>query len=281
MSADAATRALPRYAELPPSPALARWVACYWTLMAADAAPFTNRVLPDGCSDVIVDLSGTPEPFVVGTMRRALVLPVAGRLDLFGVRFRSGAALPFLDTPLAELTDRRVPLDALWGGPAAILSAALGDVPVDDVQGRLARAEALLLARLRMARVAASLGDDDLVARAVALVRRARGGVGVREAALALGVGERRLERAFDRCVGVPPKFLGRVVRFRAAVREIERRSRAGQPVSGSAVAHDAGYADQPHFIREFRALAGVTPAAYLAERWRVGFVQAGGGDRA
>jgi len=40
-------------------------------------------------------------------------------------------------------------------------------------------------------------------------------------------------------------------------------------------MAGDAGYADQPHLIREFQALAGLTPAQYAAERG-VRFVQYG-----
>lgn len=118
-------------------------------------------------------------------------------------------------------------------------------------------------------------------------MRRARGGVGVRETAAALGVGERRLERTFDQCVGLSPKFLARVLRFRAAASEIVRqRDRWTDPptrhhlapLSWSALAHAAGYADQPHFNREFRALAGLTPTEYAAERGPVGFVQDGGG---
>jgi AraC-like DNA-binding protein len=39
-------------------------------------------------------------------------------------------------------------------------------------------------------------------------------------------------------------------------------------------LAFAAGYADQSHLIREFKALAGLTPARFVAERRRVGFVQ-------
>jgi AraC-like DNA-binding protein len=84
-------------------------------------------------------------------------------------------------------------------------------------------------------------------------------------------VGERRLQRAFDRSVGLSPKVLGRVLRLRQAVRRLES---AGRPLSWAGVAAAAGYADQAHLIREFRALAGVTPAAYVRERRAVGFVQ-------
>jgi AraC-like DNA-binding protein len=114
----------------------------------------------------------------------------------------------------------------------------------------------------------------------VALLRGARGTVGVREVAAALGVGQRRLQRAFDRSVGLSPKVLGRVLRFRQAIRQLDA-SGDRRPVSWAALAVAAGYADQAHLIREFKTLAGVTPAGYLRERQAVGFVQypeAGGG---
>jgi AraC-like DNA-binding protein len=59
--------------------------------------------------------------------------------------------------------------------------------------------------------------------------------------------------------VGVAPKLACRVARFRAAVSLLHDRPRTDL----SAVAFDAGYADQPHLTREFRALAGMTPGAY------------------
>jgi AraC-like DNA-binding protein len=64
------------------------------------------------------------------------------------------------------------------------------------------------------------------------------------------------------------PKGMARVLRFAHAVRHIEH---AG---TWADVAFAAGYADQAHFIREFRSLAGVTPTAYVRERQRVGIVQ-------
>jgi AraC-like DNA-binding protein len=258
-----------RYTELTPSPALAPWVACFWSIRAADAVSLANRVLPDGCADVILGLDDDPQPVVVGAMRTAVVVPFAGRVDLFGVRFHPGGALPFLGVPLGELTDRRVSLDALWGRSAEGLAEALA---TDQLDVRVARAERALRDRLRHSKRDRER-DAALVARAVELLRRARGGVGVREVAAALGVGERRLERSFDRVVGLSPKVLGRVMRLRHAVREIEQWRGEG-PARWTSVAFGAGYADQSHLIREFKSLAGVTPARFAEERRTVGFVQ-------
>ena len=234
---------------------------CYWALTARHAPPWKSRILPDGSNDIILDLSAEPRSFVVGVMRRADVVPLAGHVDLLGVRFRPGGALPFLRLPLHELADRHVALDALWGSRAGSLSDAVANAPLGD---RVAVLEQLLVANR-----APAMTDDDLIQRAVVLMRRTRGGIGVRAAAQALGVGERRLERVFDVAIGLSPKRFARVVRFLAAVREIGRQS--VRP--GAALAVGVGYADQPHFVREFKRLAGVTPAQYAAER-RVGIVQ-------
>lgn len=256
---------VPRYAELPPDPRLAPWVECYWSIRALDARGAPNRVLPDGCADVILGVEGSPRPLVVGAMRSAAVYAMAGRVDLFGVRFRPGGALPFLGTPLMELTDRRIPLDDIWGAAAARVADGHA---VRSLAGRAAHLDGLLVERLRR-HEAGRRRDDDLAVRAVALMRRARGSAGVGAVAAALGVGERRLERAFARGVGMSPRTFARVMRFRRVIRALGR----GQP-RWSALAFEAGYADQAHLIREFRALAGLTPARYVAERRGVGFVQ-------
>lgn len=267
---------LPRYQETAPSPALTRWVASYWTIRATGTLPVLNRVLPDGCVDVIVGLVDEPRAHVVGAMRTAVVVPLAGAVDLFGIRFRPGAALPFLDAPLSGLTDRRVPLDDLWGGVGATLACAISSAT--STAERVALVERILLQRLP-AWADDRRGDESLAAEAVRLMTEGRSAVRVNQLALALGVGERRLERAFHRSVGLTPKFLGRVLRFRRAVRAIERRCGGGVPIAWSGVAFDAGYADQSHLIREFRQLAGVTPVQLAGERSTVAFVQDDGMD--
>jgi AraC-like DNA-binding protein len=243
-----------QYAESSPSAALAPWVECYWSITATDAAPGVDRILPDGCADVIVDLGASPHAFVVGTMSTALLTPRAGRVEMFGIRFRPGAAFPFLGVPLREITDRRVALDELWGARTEQLIDAV-------IHGHVER----VLTPPRVAR------EDEIVPSAVALFRQARGGVAVRDVAAALGLGARRLNRAFDRCVGLSPKGFARVMRFREAYQQVQR----GAALPWTRLAGDAGYADQPHLIREFQALAGLTPAQYAAERG-VRFVQYG-----
>ena len=83
----------------------------------------------------------------------------------------------------------------------------------------------------------------------------------------AIAKGRRRLprwlERHFQAAVGVTPKRLARLVRFRRAVATLEADGSEG----GAAVALDHGYYDQAHFITEFRAFAGDAPRRFVHAR--------------
>jgi AraC-like DNA-binding protein len=73
-----------------------------------------------------------------------------------------------------------------------------------------------------------------------------------------VGVSERHLRNLFAREVGLSPKHFARISRLRKVLALAGRRQWA-------AVAEDAGFFDQAHMISDFRALMGVSPAAYLA----------------
>jgi AraC-like DNA-binding protein len=59
--------------------------------------------------------------------------------------------------------------------------------------------------------------------------------------------------------MGIAPKRYARLARFGRVLRRLER-----QPdTAWAALALDAGYADQAHFNRDFRAFAGISPGRY------------------
>lgn len=65
---------------------------------------------------------------------------------------------------------------------------------------------------------------------------------------------------------GLAPKVIQRVSRFDRSLRMLNQQV----AVDWAILALEAGYADQSHFIREFRRFTGLTPAAYLNEKPRV-----------
>jgi methylphosphotriester-DNA--protein-cysteine methyltransferase len=287
------------YTALPPSPALHALVECFWSVegRADTGGVVHNRVLPDGCMDVIFNLGDAPlsggassslSSYVVGAMRGAVVVGHTGQVDLLGVRFRPGGAVPFLDAPAQQLTDGVADLSEFWRDVAA-LADALASMPCHSglaaapsaaveagspasagyVARERLRARARVLERALLARSAPAPQVDPLVAEAVRMIRQSQGSAQVRDVERALATTERTLQRRFAAAVGLTPKEAARVARFMAATSLLRRQPRP----SLARAALEAGYADQSHLTREFVRLAGITPAAWLRENGD-GFVQ-------
>lgn len=241
------------------APDLARWVDAFWLLEGEVGA---HRVLPDGCIDFLVDLeSGYGS--VAGPMTTAEVVDLPAGARIFGVRFRPGAAALLLDTPADALADQHVPLGDVVPSHVATLAERIAEAA--GQQARCAEVAALLRGPGRRQRA-----FDARVHRATALIDRSRGAASIRSVAEDCGVSDRQLERLFHERIGIGPKLYGRIARMARAVALAESHV---EPQA--ALAARAGYADESHMLREFRALAGLTPHALRAER-HVGFVQAG-----
>lgn len=68
-------------------------------------------------------------------------------------------------------------------------------------------------------------------------------------------LGKRQFERIFREQVGMNPKEYIRVVRFQKSLRMLQCGTR-----NYAGIAAECGYADQSHFIREFKSMSGHTP---------------------
>jgi len=175
---------------------------------------------------------------------------LAGRSQAFGIKFRPGAFRGVLGRPVAELADRSLPIAALFGADSMVLNQALDR----EDEAAIALASDFLRARLppldEPARLAGLIVDgvaEDLeLHSADALARR-------------FDITLRTLQRLFNDCVGVGPKWVINRYRMHEAVARVQ----AGQAVSWAALAQDLGYFDQAHFSADFRRLVGKTPGDY------------------
>jgi AraC-like DNA-binding protein len=245
------------YREYQPHPALRPFVDRFWT-RTLGKAPGELRVLPDGCMDVMVNLDrGTA--YAVGAMTRPLVIPArsgpGGRL--VAVRFRPGAAGPFLRVAAHQLTDQRVAAEGLGLGWLAALRERIGT-------GTLSAREAVgPLEGALLGQLSAVAAPDPLVAQAVEAFfsREGTGRLAVERLARRLGVSRQHLARRFREEVGIGPKELARVARVQWAVATLQSGPRAGL----AAAAVDIGYFDEAHMDRDFRQLVGVTPGQLRA----------------
>jgi AraC-like DNA-binding protein len=72
----------------------------------------------------------------------------------------------------------------------------------------------------------------------------------------------RQFERVFKQRIGLPPKYFSRLVRFAKAWIIKEQKP----TTSWIKIAHECGYFDQMHLIRDFQEFAGVNPSIIESE---------------
>jgi len=236
------------YWERAPDPRLAAYVErISFSTDPASAPSPPIRVIPDGRIDMLVSVdrggSGCAEVFGVKTV--AFWARNLRAVANVAASFRPGAAAALLGIRADALTDHALDARELLGAgdTARLLDAK-------NLAARGALLEALLLARMP----AAKSDTETAVRFAVARIEARAGRLRIAELAHSLGVGERRLERAFRAHAGVSPKTFARIARFRAAWRALERGGRTVE------IALAQGYFDQPHLLRDFVAFAGDPP---------------------
>lgn len=187
-----------------------------------------------------VTLSGPYERAVIaqGTPSRVIALTMTplGWTRLVGERAAAyaGRATPMSATLGPECDSLLPQLRAASDGRALDLldEFFLGRLKTTGADARVAQAHALLLdAEVRTV--------DDWAGR--------------------LGLSERQLERVCDRHFGLAPK---RLLRRERLLRTLEAVRKVPPPAWLGAIG-DA-YADQPHFVREFRWFMHMTPGAWL-----------------
>jgi AraC-like DNA-binding protein len=236
----------PPYARLtlPPAPAA--------LLIVNLGAPFRIRAGTD------IEASEYADGCVVTMPTRAWAFDYPLRTRSVGVHFKPWGLAPFLPMPAAELCDRPVTVEQVWGRPAtAELRARLA--AADGPHAMLTLLEDELTRRLRET---AGMG---LIRRASGVLAATSGAVAIGDLQAAAGVSSTHLARRFKEHIGVTPKRLARTYRFAAAVFSID----PAQPVDWAGLATGAGYFDQAHFGHEFRAFTGLTPSRYVEVRRR------------
>ena len=207
-----------------------------------------------------VDSSGrgagmaTFRSFAAGLHDRFALTEAAGDSHCLQFDLTLAGAVALFGPALADMTNLVVDLDDLLGADAGRLVDRLATAP--DWPARFDRLDDFLLARLR---AAPALPAD--LAWAARRLEQHDGRVRIDALAGRLDCSRARFAGRFRDALGLSPKAVARVHRFQAARRRLE----AGD-AGLAAVALDAGYYDQAHFNREFRALAGCTPLAYRRE---------------
>lgn len=247
-----------RYDEADPPVALKPFIRKIWTYAAPSPSGEVQRIAPDGCPELVIDLGAPyeeegedgvfrlqPSAIFAGQMTRPLAIRPAGPVELVAMRFEPDGARDWLGRPMIEATDRRLDMVERTRDLKAALSSLGGD-PAGQV--------ALAARWLEQKRRAGDWRIDPIVRAEVAAMAEDRPPPARPAAA------HRALQRRFRDRVGASPRILRSIFRFR---RVFDHAEDGGWLQAGL----EAGYFDQPQMARDFRRFLGCTATDWARQK--------------
>lgn len=246
-----------RYEEFEPPASLRPFVRTIWTYAAPVPERAVQRIAPDGCPELVVDIGAPyeeqgpdgvfrlqPRALFAGQMTRPLALRPVGPVELVAVRFEPDGARDWLGLPLAQATDRRLDMVQRLSG----IQPPAGD-PAVQIE--------LLTQWLEGQRRVGAWRIDPIVRAEIEAAERDRPSPARSQAE------HRALQRRFRDRVGVPPRLLRSILRFRRVFDHAAGPEAAGWLEAGL----EAGYFDQPQMARDFRRFLGCTATEWAREQ--------------
>jgi len=237
-----------------PSDSAARFVRHYWVPRWSLAPGETVRqdILEYPTANIVV------EPYAAALHRAHRGRSIRMLADsgwAFGAMLRPGTTRRLVGASL-RTTPTVVPFGALRVGDETLVARIRSSMTAGDDQTAVGAFDDWLDRQERPD------PDAELVDAIVDAVENDRGITRVEDLADRFGLGMRRLQRLVAGHIGFGPKWL--IQRYRLQEAAAALRSDEAPPLAGFAA--ELGYADQAHFGREFKAVVGATPGAYVAE---------------
>lgn len=195
------------------------------------------------------DFSVVPPNLIMGARLKNDIVNLGGKKHFVVITFKPSGLFRFTGIPLHEITNIDIDASAVFGSE------------IEEVEMRLKEAgnnlgikkviEDFFLKRLFKTRP--MIGFDE----AINLQTLYRGNIPIEKLAHYANISIRQFERQCYSRLGVSPKLFSKLTRFATAYLLKEKNPE----LNWLDIAYEAGYYDQSHFIRDFKAFSGYTPA--------------------
>ena len=255
---------------LPPCDELRRFIRYYWVLKCPPDAPFVEEYLaPDGFEEIIYSYGAAFLRTEVesntrsrSTLNGSYVVPCKtvgvscsrlGPLNMVGIKLWPNSLHALLDHSMKDLKSSALPLRDLSCTTLSSLEDQLyeasSETSIKDCLDKVLK------------QVFRAHSADPLLEYSLRKIFRERGGATIDSILKGAGCHYRTLEKNFQRTVGLSPKSLAKVIRFKHVF------DRLMSEQLGSGTWYEFGYYDQSHFTRDFKQFTGTSPRRFFQSR--------------
>ena len=239
------------YLTFEPQPPLSHWIQCFWQLNVPEGK-FCYRSVPDNSVDCIINVNCPEDTFIVTPFLSSIVFKLAGPVSYFGIRFRILGHQGLISTPLGEWSAADDDTKTAEVLPDHVLHAIYECIDKSlQFETRCKYITTILLSTVQY---------PDIDPRLACYIRYCSQNIASNislsdKQCSEFGLSARQLRRLTQLYLGLSPRGFARVLRFQNTLQAMNSAS------NKSAWADH--YYDQPHFIREFKNLSGLTPTEF------------------
>ena len=230
----------------------------------SDSEPTAFHTIADGCPgilflenpDTFSENNNTSSPHLTlhkSASKYAKINMKHGDLNLISIQLQPAAVKSIFDIDANDLTESHFNLELITDQR---LTAQLLHAPSNTV--RVDMLVAFLIEKLRKNEEQ----KTDKILYAIDLLQADNPVISLQKIQNQLNLSERSLERLFHQYIGISPKVFARIVRFQKALTEMRNKSFS----KFTDIAYNNSYADQSHFIRDFKEFTGASPFRFLKQ---------------
>ncbi len=257
-----------------PGGALTNFVEVYWEgrFTGHPHKGMSMRVIPSGFVDLIIHLSDlhcdlhneygwdqSPDYTVIGLYTRPYEVQFQDKVDVFAIRFKPEGFFNVFGVPSSLFKEGFDDMSLVLGADFQAFCDQLKQ-KASASKAMIRLANGFLLRMIDRNQV-----GQNYVNRAAELIRQTKGGLKIEDLSRRMNISLRQLEREFKDKVGLTPKQYLRLSRMNEVHRLLEQH----KWLNLTQVAYQSGYADQAHFIRDFKSITGEKPTVFIKERNR------------
>ena len=247
------------FRRIDPPNRLRNILECIWIAESHDPQPVLQKIIPDGFPEIIFHF-GDPyriklkdkwelqsRSLLAGQITGHFFLENTGQSSMMGLKFKPAALTNLFEILMHPFTDAVVDLknhEKLIGLETSVR------IP-GNYEMRTQRAIDFLAGIPEL--------NEQVVGKSLELIFKSSGNINVTELCEACSVSERQLERLDKKYVGLSPKVYTRIIRFSRIFDMIKNEDH-----NWTQLGLEAGFYDQSHFIRDFKAFTGEDPSSYV-----------------
>lgn len=213
----------------------------------------TMTAVPDGSVDMVFCCGDNPFAYIHGTVLKAEEISFLPNRLYFGVRFIPGYNPILGENAMGRLINNRIDFEELISDEKMLRNIFSEDSFEKQITA-FTRSYMSIFERIR------PMDKSNLIVRhSINMIFSRTGNVTVEQLAEETGYTPRYINQCFRREIAMSPKYFIKIIRFQSALDMLHSEERK----SLSEIASALGYFDQPHFLKEFKEFAGMTPKKY------------------